>query len=260
MSRSLPPESPLDLADLRHRYDRARFIPLLLTASVLVHEVLFLGWLFYRRGVPVTPTAEAEPIPLEFVALDDPVVPVPNPETNRIAQRANQGGEQTSADRPRVDRVPSAEAAGQTSTTRPARSQPAAPAESSRSQSAPQSASQPVSQSSIDSAAASPATPSLSSSSPGAPRADTIRSTTIPAPDYPPTDTALAPVPASPPPLAPTAAPRPAPTPPSQPLSSASQALGTGSLSAQNWQPHSQMFSHDRSDQGVGVTTRADAD
>lgn len=103
MSQPLPPEPPLNLADLRHRYDRARFIPLLLTASVLAHEVLFLGWIFYRKGIALSPP-NPTPIPLEFIALDDPGVAVANPQTNRIAQFANQGGNQTSADRPSMAR------------------------------------------------------------------------------------------------------------------------------------------------------------
>ncbi|MGA1285652.1 MAG: TonB C-terminal domain-containing protein, partial [Prochlorothrix sp.] len=112
MSQPLPPEPPLNLADLRHRYDRARFIPLLLTASVLAHEVLFLGWIFYRKGITLSPPNPA-PIPLEFIALDDPAVAVPNPETNRIAQVASQGGAQTSTDRPSIARNANA-AASQT--------------------------------------------------------------------------------------------------------------------------------------------------
>lgn len=220
MSQSLPPEPPLSLADLRHRYDRTRFIPLLLTASVLAHEILFLGWIFYRQHLQAMPASNPEPMPLEFVALDDPAVTVPNPETNRIAQQANQGGASTGADRPSIAR---------TQSTTPQPNLSAIPGEA-------------------------PQPPSFTAATTTNPTELADPSTAVES--LPLSDSGWAEITRDPAPVSS----RSTPARPPQPLRPTSAALGSGSLSAQSLNPYSQRLQNDRGDLGSGVTARADVD
>ena len=65
---TLPPNSdpPLSLAYVRKHNDLTRWMPLWVTASVLVHELLFLGWIQYQTRMP----REDAPLAIEFIDLD----------------------------------------------------------------------------------------------------------------------------------------------------------------------------------------------
>ena len=231
-------------------------MPLWVTASVLVHELLFLGWIQYQTRMP----REDAPLAIEFIDLDTVTATPTEPESDRIATQSNAGGAQTETEKPvstRRDRgvpEPTHVIAGgftahgltdgnntggkntdgyTTQSPTPDYPTPAPP----RPRPAPQNPTNTPS-------AIQPA-PRSTATSPS-PRAIPSPPTRIPLP---------------PPPLVPSP---PAATPPpawnrSTLAHTSSQDLGTGSLSLEDWQ-RQQRDNNDRTGSGSGVSARADVD
>jgi TonB family protein len=133
------PESTLELR--RHQADSNRYLPLLLTASILIHEgllLLFMGdpWLLSKAA----PNSEKQ-IPIEFVGLDpQQAAQEPPPETDRVALYNSQAQADISPESSEASGQPSERSSSQSLEAVPQRFEDSA--EYARSQIRPDQASQ----------------------------------------------------------------------------------------------------------------------
>jgi len=97
--QTLPPQTESTLELRRNRADSNRYLPLLLTASILIHEgllLLFMGdpWLLSKAA-----SNSEKQIPIEFVELDpQQAAQEPPPDTDRVALYNSQAQSDLSSD------------------------------------------------------------------------------------------------------------------------------------------------------------------